>query len=74
MNTPDIPDDITIAAIQIATHFKKEGIDNWQLEGICSREYAYALEKMAKELGQEKIITAIQVENIKRLKASLDIL
>lgn len=44
----EIPDDIIIAAQRVEHYFLTKGATTWQLGGICSRNYALAMEDVNK--------------------------
>lgn len=67
----DIPKEVNAASLLLQTYFMKQGIRDWQLNGVCSRNYAIVLQQFVPKLlridhytNGEK--TAVQAHNSAR--------
>ncbi len=50
----DIPPEILAAANLLHNHFSKLGVRRWQLLSVCSRDYAYQVERLERALDKLK--------------------
>jgi hypothetical protein len=48
--TLSIPMDVADAAIKVGNYFKEQGVETWELCGVCSRNHAYRLYYIKKQL------------------------